>query len=440
MSRSTSKAQADKGKTPARISPPPSQDPEEEDIIPGCLTQSQWMEMLAQEEADDVIGEIMADLMTNVMEGCYNVHIKRQLSSFTAYWAMDYFIQTVEQKLMCRDKWEDAMELSGTEDSEPIPITPDVWAEGCFPVIHGTPPSEPASPPQEASICEDLELAYSEENQQDVPMPQTSITPEQFEGKISPSRLVGDKICQEASPEPPEGKISPSGHVGDENCQEPSPEQPEGKISPSDEMCQEPSPCPKPKTSTKKKQKARSTVSCAAEKIETIGDNKVPSGSKHTTTASQPSKANQTISKLKHSSLPRHWITPHYEIDKCTKSSIKKSGEHSKPVPSSQQTGLVGTLRNPVTRDQSERLSSVKDEKMMARALRMDTINLAKGVSLMEPHKSKTGPLPLKSQAHAAKLRPINSESVETNFPVDQLTTKRPPQVTQLSPSDKFKF
>ncbi|XP_061135359.1 uncharacterized protein C2orf81 homolog [Syngnathus typhle] len=419
MSRSTSKAQADKGKTPARISPPPSQEPEEEDIIPGCLTQSQWMEMLAQEEADDVIGEIMTDLMTNVMEGCYNVHIKRQLSSFTAYWAMDYFIQTVEQKFMCRDKWEDAMELSGTEDSEPIPITPDVWAEGCFPVIHGTPPPEPVSPPQEASICEDLELAYSEENQQDVPMPQTSITPE-----------------------PPQGKIGPSGHVGDENCQEPSPEQPEGEISPSrhvnDEMCQEPSPCPKPKTSTKKKQKARSTVSCAAEKTETNGDNKVPSGSKHT--ASQPLKAKQTISKLNHSSLPRHWITPHYEIDKCTKSSTKKSGEHSKPVPSSQQTGLVGTSRNPVSRDQSERLSSVKDEKMMARALRMDTINLAKGVSLVEPHKTKIKQLPLKSQAHTARLRPINSESVETNFPVDELTTKRPPQVTQLLPSDKFKF
>lgn len=79
MSRSTSKAQADKGKAPARVSPPPSQEPEEEDIIPGCLTQSQWMDMLVQEEAEDVVGEIMADLMTNVMEGCYNVHIERQV-------------------------------------------------------------------------------------------------------------------------------------------------------------------------------------------------------------------------------------------------------------------------------------------------------------------------------------------------------------------------
>ncbi|XP_061673554.1 uncharacterized protein C2orf81 homolog isoform X2 [Syngnathoides biaculeatus] len=146
MSRSTSKAQADKSKAPPRVSPPPSHEPEEEDIIPGCLTQSQWMDMLVQEEAEDVVGEIMADLMTKVMEGCYSVHIERQLSSFTAYWAKDYFIKTVEQKIMCRDRGEDSMELSATEDSEPIPITPDVWAEGCFPVIHGAPPSEPESP------------------------------------------------------------------------------------------------------------------------------------------------------------------------------------------------------------------------------------------------------------------------------------------------------
>ncbi|XP_077378872.1 uncharacterized protein C2orf81 homolog [Festucalex cinctus] len=406
MSRSTSKAQADKGKAPARVSPLPSHEPEEEDIIPGCLTQSQWMEMLVQEEAEDVIGEIMADLMTSVMEGCYKVHIERQLPSFTAYWAMDYFVQTVEQKLMCRDRWEDAMELAATEDSEPVPINPDVWAEGCFPVIHGAPPSEPVSPQinQEADICEEVEPAHPEENHQNSPTPHTSMSSEQSEGKVSPSRHVGDKICKE------------------------------------------PSPCPKQKTSTKKKQKAslppkftESTVlppvSCAAENI---------SGSKHITTSSQQPKEKQTIPKL--ASLPRHWITPQYEIDKCTKSSVKKSGGQPKPAPVSSNllTGMMGTSWSPANRDHhSDRLSPIKDENMMARALRMDTIDLAKGVSLRDPQRTQIGPVPFKSQPHSAngaKLRPINSESVKSTFPVDQLTTKRSPKVTQLLPSDKFKF
>ncbi|XP_077418690.1 uncharacterized protein C2orf81 homolog [Vanacampus margaritifer] len=406
MSRSTSKAQADKGKTPARVSPPPSHEPEEEDIIPGCLTQSQWMEMLVQEEAEDVIGEIMADLMISVMEGCYNVHIERQLPSFTAYWAKDHFIQTVEQKLMCRDRWEDAMELAATEDSEPVPINPDVWAEGCFPVIHGAPPSEPASPQikQEADICEELKPAHPEENQQNAPIPHSSMSPEQSEGKISPSRPEDEKICKKTSP------------------------------------------CPKQKTSTKKKQKhslppkfTESTVlppvSCAAGNM---------SGLKHISTSPQQPKEKQTIPKL--ASLPRHWITPQYEIDKCTKSSIKKSDGQSKPAPvsSSPLTGMMGTSWNAANRDHHlDRLSPIKDEKMMARALRMDTIDLAQGVSLMDPQRTQTGPLPFKSQPHSAngaKLRPINSESVTSTFPVDQLTTKRSPKVTQLSPSDKFKF
>ncbi|XP_061673553.1 uncharacterized protein C2orf81 homolog isoform X1 [Syngnathoides biaculeatus] len=413
MSRSTSKAQADKSKAPPRVSPPPSHEPEEEDIIPGCLTQSQWMDMLVQEEAEDVVGEIMADLMTKVMEGCYSVHIERQLSSFTAYWAKDYFIKTVEQKIMCRDRGEDSMELSATEDSEPIPITPDVWAEGCFPVIHGAPPSEPESPQinQEADICEDLEPDLSEENQQNDLTPQTAESPVQSDEKISPREGVEDKIFKE------------------------------------------PSVRPKQNTSTKKKLKVSfppklyqgtvlPPVSCSAEKIETKGENKLPSVSKLVITSSQQLKETQTIRKLEQSSLPRHWITPQYEIDKSTKSSMKSSSRQSKLAqgPRSQQTATLGTSWNPPNTDQPERLSPIKDERMMARALRMDTIDLAKGVSLTDPQRIQIGPLQFRSQAQSANLKPINSESVNSPFPVNQMTTGRPPRVTQLLPSDKFKY
>ncbi|XP_057688523.1 uncharacterized protein C2orf81 homolog [Corythoichthys intestinalis] len=394
MSRATSKAQADKGKAPARVSPLPNHEHEEEDIIPGCLTQSQWIDMLVQEEAEDVVGEIMADVMTNVMEACYNVHIERQLPSFTAYWAKCFFTQTVERKIICRDRGEDPMALSATEDSEPIPITPDVWAEGCFPVIHGILSSDSASVStqinQETNTSADFELAHLEENLQSDTSPEISTPPEMSEGKISPCEHVSDK---------------------------------------------EPSPSPKPNISTKKKQKAslpaklpRSTVLQHEEKTKT-SDNR----------STQPPKDTKTILKVNQSSLPQRLITPQYEIDKHTKSSIKPSSGQPKlrPLPSKQQIATTGACWKP---DQPERLSPIKDERMMARALRMDTISLAKGVCLKDPWRTQMGPHQFKSQAQFAKLRPINSESVKPEFPVDELTTGCPPQVTQILPLDKFKF
>ncbi|XP_077456549.1 uncharacterized protein C2orf81 homolog [Stigmatopora argus] len=385
MSRATSKAQADKGKAPARVSPLLTHDHEEEDIIPGCLTHGQWTDMLVQEEAEDVVGEIMADIMTSVMEACYNVHIERQLSSFTAYWAKCYFTQAVEKKIICRDKGEDAMVLSATEDPEPLPITPDVWAEGCFPVIHGTLPCDSVSAStqvnQETNTSPDFEFTHPEENTQSDSLPETSTSSVQSEGKTIPY-----------------------GHASDKP------------------------PSPKPIISTKKKQKPslpqkpRSTALCGSRPADK-------------TEYTQPPKATKPIHKIKQSSLPQHLITPQYEIDKCTKSGIQTtSGQPKlKPLPSKQQSA---TLQS----DQPERsqVSPIKDERMMARALRMDTINLAKGVFLTDPWRTQMGPQQFKSQAQFARLRPINNESIKSA--VKELTTGHPPQVTQLLPSDKFKF
>ncbi|XP_077571744.1 uncharacterized protein C2orf81 homolog [Stigmatopora nigra] len=384
MSRATSKAQSDKGKAPARVSPLLPHDLEEEDIIPGCLTHGQWTDMLVQEEAEDVVGEIMADLMISVMEACYNVHIERQLSYFTAYWAKCYFTQAVEKKIICRDKGEDAMVLSATEDPEPLPITPDVWAEGCFPVIHGILPCDSVSAStqvnQETNTSPDFEFTHPEENTQSDSLSETSTSSVQSEEKTIPYGDTRDK-----------------------------------------------SPSPKPNISTKKKQKAslpqkpRSTAFCGSRPADK-------------TEYTQPPKVPKPIPKIKKSSLPRHLITPQYEIDKCTKSGIQTSGQPKlKPLLSKQQSATSQF-------DQPERsqLSPIKDEKMMSRALRMDTINLAKGVFLADPWSTQMSPQQFKTQAQFARLRPINNESIKSA--VKELTTEHPPQVTQLLPSDKFKY
>ncbi|XP_054630498.1 uncharacterized protein C2orf81 homolog [Dunckerocampus dactyliophorus] len=421
MSRSAAKAQADKSKAPPRVSPPPPLEPEEEDIIPGCLTQSQWMDMLIQEEAEDVVGEIMAELMTRVMEGCYAVHIEKQLVSFTAYWAKVYFIQALEHHLMCRDKGEDAMESVGTEDSEPRPITPDVWSEGCFQVIHGAPQSKTIVPKitQEDHVCQALGPSYPGTTQQNDPVPQMSISPKPSESKISPSRSVIENVCKE------------------------------------------PSPLPKQNTYSKKKLKASLSpklapravlpaVSCSAEKRETKYENKLPSVSKRTAKSSHQQKETRSIRKPDHTSLPHYWITPQYEIlNNSTKTGKKSRSSKPPAVHNKQQTDIMGTSRNPANRTQPAKpadktdvqqrmLSTIKDEEMIARALRLDTMHLEKGVSLMNHQRTEVGPEELKPQAQSAKLWPIPSDAVTPLFSLDQLTTGRPPQVTPLLWSEKF--
>ncbi|KAM6943803.1 uncharacterized protein C2orf81 homolog isoform 1-T10 [Lycodopsis pacificus] len=146
MSRPADKFQAGKkSRRSVKKNEPPIQDLEVEDIIPGCLTRAQSTETLIREDGDEAVVEIMEDLMSKVMEGCFKVDIERQVIPFTVSWAKSYLTETLERKIICLDIGEGPEEISKTEDSELMPTISDAWLQGCVPVVYATPRPHPAS-------------------------------------------------------------------------------------------------------------------------------------------------------------------------------------------------------------------------------------------------------------------------------------------------------
>ncbi|XP_070820093.1 uncharacterized protein C2orf81 homolog [Chaetodon trifascialis] len=328
MPRSASKSQADKrGRVPSvQVTSPPPQDLEVEDIIPGRLSQAQWVDMLIQEDGDEAVGEIMEELLSKVMEGCLKVFIERQLAPFSASWAKSYLTQILERQIMCLDEGEGPEELSKTEDSEPVPATSDAWAQGCVPVVNAIPQPQPTSQ-QEVDTGHVPVQTEPRVTEQCNVMAQTNSSPKQFETGTSPRKPVRDKHFKVLSP------------------------------------------LPSPKVDQKKKQHINlppKPIPCkflpplshsAGKKVVEVEDK-----SKIHSTGSSYRQDYQPIPKLHHSSLPRHCIFRQYEIldSNYRKPNCNKPSEVSKLEPryNKQQTEWTVTSLMPITssKDHPERI------------------------------------------------------------------------------------
>ncbi|XP_040897960.1 uncharacterized protein LOC121184391 [Toxotes jaculatrix] len=407
-----------------QATPPPVQELEVEDVIPGHLTRTQWTDMLIQEEADEIVGEIMDELLNKVMEGCLKVYIERQIAPFSASWAKNYLIQILEQHILCTDEGEGPEEASKTEDSEPMPATPDAWVQGCVPVVSATPQPHPAAQ-QEAGIVEVPVQTEPRVNQQCNVIAQTNSSLKQSEKETSPRRPVSDKHYKVLSPRPP------------------------------------------PKLDRKKKQqfnllpkpvpgKLLSALSCSAEKkdVEVEGKNRVFSVYNHTSGPLYQSKDYQSIPRLDPSHLPRHCFTPQYEIvdNIYTKPNTKKPSGPSKLEPkyNKQQPERTMAVLTPLTssKDQPVKFQRRNEADVFQKklspsrhrwegmefsgSLKLDTMVLAKGVSLWDPQAVENNPLKLSHPFQFTKLRPIRSDIAVPALSVDQVATGRPPQVTPL--------
>ncbi|XP_019297872.2 uncharacterized protein C2orf81 homolog [Panthera pardus] len=116
---------------------PPTVQVPQVDIVPGRLTEAEWMALTALEEGEDVVGDILADLMTRVMDSAFKVYLTQQCIPFTISQAREAMLQITEWRFLARDEGESAVAEDPTwgEDEEPLACTTDAWAQGSVPVL-----------------------------------------------------------------------------------------------------------------------------------------------------------------------------------------------------------------------------------------------------------------------------------------------------------------
>uniref|UniRef100_A0A8C9C8F4 Chromosome 2 open reading frame 81 n=1 Tax=Phocoena sinus TaxID=42100 RepID=A0A8C9C8F4_PHOSS len=130
----------DRGVTRSKVEKarPPTVPVPQVDIVPGRLTEAEWMALTALEEGEEVVGDILADLLARVMDSAFQVYLTQQCIPFTISQAREAMLQITEWRFLARDEGESAVAEDPTwgEDEEPLSCTTDAWAQGSVPVLH----------------------------------------------------------------------------------------------------------------------------------------------------------------------------------------------------------------------------------------------------------------------------------------------------------------
>ncbi|XP_053445078.1 uncharacterized protein C2orf81 homolog isoform X1 [Nycticebus coucang] len=138
-SRQERQMRGDRGVTRSKAEKarPPTVPVPQVDIVPGRLNESEWMALMALEEGEDVVGDILADLLARVMDSAFQVYLAQQCIPFTISQAREAMLQITEWRFLAHDEGESAVAEDPTwgEDEEPWPCTTDSWAQGSVPVL-----------------------------------------------------------------------------------------------------------------------------------------------------------------------------------------------------------------------------------------------------------------------------------------------------------------
>ncbi|CAM4551626.1 unnamed protein product [Lepidochelys olivacea] len=133
----TSRDRVPLSKSRAEKSRPPTVPIPQVDIIPGRLSESEWISLVTMEEGEDGVGDILAGMINQVMDECYKVYLARQCIPFTVSQARDAILQIAEWRFLARDEGEATVEEDATwqEEEEPVACVTDSWAQGSVPVM-----------------------------------------------------------------------------------------------------------------------------------------------------------------------------------------------------------------------------------------------------------------------------------------------------------------
>ncbi|XP_036189960.1 uncharacterized protein C2orf81 homolog [Myotis myotis] len=140
MAHESSRQVRDRGATRSKAEKarPPTVPVPQVDIVPGRLTEAEWMALTMVEEGEDVVGDILADLLGRVMDSAFKVYLTQQCVPFTISQAREAMLQIIEWRFLARDEGESAVAEDPTwgEDEEPLASTTDAWAQGSVPLMH----------------------------------------------------------------------------------------------------------------------------------------------------------------------------------------------------------------------------------------------------------------------------------------------------------------
>ncbi|XP_058406875.1 uncharacterized protein C2orf81 homolog isoform X1 [Diceros bicornis minor] len=128
--RGVTRSKAEKVRPPTVLVP-------QVEVVPGRLTEAEWMALTALEEGEDIVGDILADLLARVMGSAFKVYLTQQCVPFTISQAREAMLQIIEWRFLARDEGESAVAEDPTwgEDEEPSACTTDAWAQGSVPVL-----------------------------------------------------------------------------------------------------------------------------------------------------------------------------------------------------------------------------------------------------------------------------------------------------------------
>ncbi|KAJ0032187.1 hypothetical protein NQD34_002268 [Periophthalmus magnuspinnatus] len=372
------------------VAGPQTQDIEPEELLPVRLTQTQWVDMSAYEEAEEAVAEHMEILLKKVMDGCFRVEIRQQLCPYTATWIKKCLVQIVEQHFLCRDGGDGPEEVL-PEDSEPPPAEPDAWAQGCVPLVSPSTPQQPISPKDEDIVQKEVELKVLPKSSE-LPQPKVSL---KLPSKTcsNPAVVTNNKLHNTFTQSKIEKK---NNHVP---------------------MRAKPSKFLPPLSHFARKHTSKTENSEVEIRMSTVSNKSVPSNllTKH-----------KAIERLDPASLPDHCIFPKYEIV----DSNAKSRKSRQNIPQPKHMEPEWTLKPPRCEvDVRPKHGAV----ISSGPIRLEAMTLAKGVTLSqsaELNQISAPPQP-PPQTPPGKLKPIRTEPSLFTFSVDQFVPG--PQVKPLS-------